>query len=79
MEDTWNPPFEIPNIEFHYYKEDFINRHICIRAARDWRNHPFWFYVAVLFFLGQMAALGIGVSFRILKPFIPALDLPNLS
>lgn len=79
MVDRWNPPFELPNIRFHYDHDDFFNRVFSIRAARDWRHSPFWFYVAILFFLGQMAAMGIGLSFRIIKPFIPELDLPDIS
>jgi len=76
--DRWNPPFEIPNIHFHYYHEDFFNRHLSVRAARDWKNHPFWMWIAILFFVGQMAAMGFGFSFRLIKPFIPELDLPDL-
>ena len=79
LEDTWNPPYEIPNIHFHYYHDDFFNRHLSIRAARDWKHHPFWFYIAMMFFAGMAAFHGIGISFRIIKPFIPELDLPSLS
>ena len=73
LENKWNPPFEIPNIHFHYYHDDFFNRHLSIRAARDWRNHPFWFYIAVLFMLAQLAVMGFGLSFRIFKPYVPYL------
>ena len=79
LEDQWNPPFELPNIHFHYHHEDFFNRHLSMKAARDWKNHPFWFYVACLLFLGQLAFAGVGIGLRFLKPFIPELDLPDLS
>ena len=71
LEDKWNPPFEIANIQFHYHYEDFFNRNISIRAARDWQNHPFWFYIAFLFFAGQLAFAGIGISFKVV--IIPTL------
>ena len=71
LEDKWNPPFELPNIHFHYHHEDFFNRHISIRAARDWKNHPFWFYVACLFFLSFFALHGIGLSFKFFAPYVP--------
>lgn len=55
LEDVWNPPFELPNVEFHYNKSDFFNRNLSIRAARDWKNNPFWFIVAMIFYGGTLA------------------------
>lgn len=75
LEETWNPPFELPNIAFYYYHDDFFNRHLSIRAARDWQNHPFWFYIAVLFFMGQLAFIGTGVMLRLFALLISHLFL----
>jgi hypothetical protein len=69
--DRWNPPFELPNIEFHYHHDDFFNRNLSMRAARDWKNHPFWFYIAVLFFMGNLGLTGISISFRLFAPYVP--------
>lgn len=60
----WNPPYQIPNIQFHYDHDDWFNRNLSMHAARDWKNHPFWFFIAMLFFGGQLAWTGMGIFIK---------------
>ena len=76
QEDRWNPPFVIDSIHFTN-PDHYLAKRFSIRAARDWTHDPFWFYVAMLFFISQLTWTGFGVSLKLLTPFIP--HLPSLS